>query len=67
MDNKYSRLAFSIDEAALQANVCRDTIYAAIRDGQLEAKKAGRRTLIMADALRRYLDTLPTLRLPPAA
>lgn len=67
MDNKYSRLAFSIDEAALQANVCRDKIYAAIRDGQLEAKKAGRRTLIMSDALRRYLDALPSLRLPPAA
>ena len=67
MDNKYSRLAFSIEEAALQANVCRDEVYAAIQDGQLEAKKAGRRTLIMSDALRRYLDALPSLDCHPAA
>jgi excisionase family DNA binding protein len=57
------KMAFSIDEAAQQANVCRDSIYAAIRSGQLEAKKAGRRTLVMADALRRYLDALPSLQL----
>jgi excisionase family DNA binding protein len=61
------RMAYSIDEVAVQANIGRDKIYAAIRDGQLEAKKAGRRTLVMADALRRYLDALPSLQLPPAA
>ena len=58
-----TRMALSIDEAAQQANICRDKIYEAIRTGELEAKKVGRRTLVMADELRRYLDALPSLQL----
>jgi excisionase family DNA binding protein len=58
-----AQIAISIDEAARQANMCRDKIYDAIRKDQLKAKKAGRRTLIMADELRRYLDSLPSLKL----
>ena len=61
------RFAFSIDEAAMKAGVGRDKLYAAVRVGELEARKAGRRTLITAEALRRYLESLPTLQLPPAA
>jgi len=61
------KLAFTIDEAAFRADLGRDALYDAIREGKLEAKKKGRRTLITADALRRYLENLPTLQLPPAA
>ncbi|MGE0052928.1 MAG: helix-turn-helix domain-containing protein [Hyphomicrobium sp.] len=61
------RIALSIDEAARRANICRDKVYAAIRAGELKAKKAGRRTLIMTDDLQRFLDALPPLQLPPAA
>ena len=61
------RFAFSIDEAAMRAGLGRDKLYAAVRVGELEARKAGRRTLITAEALRRYLDNLPTLQLPPTA
>ena len=57
------RMALSIYEAAQQANICRDKIYGEIRTGKLQAKKVGRRTLIMADELRRYLDALPSLHL----
>ena len=58
------RLVYSLNEAATASNQGRDKIYAAIRDGALEAKKAGRRTLITAEALKRYIDNLPALRLP---
>lgn len=64
MNHESTRLALSVAEAAQQANVCRDKIYEAIRTGDLKAKKAGRRTLVMADDLRRYLDSLPPLMLP---
>lgn len=67
MEDKVEKLAFSIDEAAMRAGLGRDAIYAAVRQGKLEAKKMGRRTLVTADALRRYLDGLPSLQLPPAA
>jgi len=67
MDDAIIKMAFSVDEAAMRTGLGRDKIYAAIRDGNLEARKAGRRTLVTADALRRYLDSLPQLQLPPAA
>ena len=61
--SEIERLAFSVDEAALRAGVGRDKIYAAVKEGKLEARKAGRRTLVTADALRRFIDNLPTLQL----
>ena len=60
------RMALSVAEAAVEAGVGRDQVYAAIRDGRLQARKWGRRTLITCDALRRFLDNLPPLQLPTA-
>ena len=51
----------------MRAGVGRDAIYSAIREGKLEAKKMGRRTLVTAEALRLYLKNLPSLQLPPVA
>jgi excisionase family DNA binding protein len=59
------RIALSVAEAAVEAGVGRDQVYAAIREGRLEARKWGRRTIITYDALRRFLDSLPPLQLPP--
>jgi excisionase family DNA binding protein len=60
------RAAYSVAEAALLAGVGRDQVYAAIRDGSLEARKWGRRTIIPASSLQRFLMDLPPLRLPNA-
>jgi excisionase family DNA binding protein len=60
------RLALSVAEAAVEAGVGRDQVYAAIRDGRLEARKWGRRTVITYDALQQFLGNLPRLRLPLA-
>jgi excisionase family DNA binding protein len=59
------KIALSVSEAATEAGVGRDQVYGAIRDGRLEARKWGRRTLITYDALQRFLNGLPPLRLPP--
>jgi len=67
MDDKVEKMAFSVDEAAMRSGLGRDRIHGYIREGQLNARKAGRRTLITAEALRSFLDNLPTLKLPPAA
>jgi excisionase family DNA binding protein len=61
-----NKVAFSVDEIAVRTSCGRDAIYAAIRDGRLEAKKLGRRTIITETALRRFLDDLPALQLPAA-
>jgi excisionase family DNA binding protein len=67
MADQFTKLAFSIDEATQRTGLGRDKLYAAIRNGELEARKAGRRTLVTEEALRRYLANLPSLQLPPAA
>jgi excisionase family DNA binding protein len=62
--SKFIRAAYSIDEVAVSVGVGRDAIYKAIRDKRLQAKKIGpRRTIITADALHRYLESLPDLQL----
>ena len=61
------KLAFSVAEAAVYAGVCRDSIYGAIRQGGLRARKAGRRTLILRDDLEHYLHQLPDLALRETA
>ena len=61
------RIALSVAEAAIEVGVGRDQVYSAIRDGRLEARKWGRRTLITCSALQRFLNGLPPLQLPPAA
>jgi excisionase family DNA binding protein len=54
------RFAFSPVEAAVAAAVTRSRIFSAIRDNELVARKAGKRTLIEASELQRWLRSLPT-------
>jgi len=67
LGSRCRRMAMSVAEAAVEAGIGRDGIYAAIRDGRLEARKWGRRTLITDEALQQFLNGLPPLQLPPAA
>ena len=53
------KLAFNIDEAVSQSGLGRDSLYAAIKDGKLLARKAGRRTIVLAPDLAAYLRSLP--------
>ena len=61
-------LAYSIAEACSVARAGRTALYEAIRAGELRAVKRGRRTLVLADDLRDWLDNLPTVKpMPPPA
>jgi len=57
-----SSLAFSIAEASAQSGIGRTAIYEMINAGELVARKRGRRTLILADDLRRCLELLPPVK-----
>ncbi len=53
------KLALSIDETSRRTGICRDVIYRAIREGDLPARKCGRRTLILQPELQEFLNSLP--------
>jgi excisionase family DNA binding protein len=61
MDNQQTQLLFTVSEACSAARTGRTSLYEAIRTGALRARKRGRRTLILADDLRQWIEGLPAL------
>lgn len=51
--------AYSINELAAAGPPGRSTIFKAIKDGELIARKAGRRTIILKSDYEAYLAGLP--------
>jgi excisionase family DNA binding protein len=55
------RAAFSIAEVIARTGLGRDKVYGLIRDGQLVARKVGRRTLVVSSDLEKFLTYLPVI------
>jgi excisionase family DNA binding protein len=55
-----SPLALGIAEAATVAGIGRTTLYAAISGGELQARKVGKRTLILHKDLLDWLNSRPS-------
>ena len=55
-------LAHSIKEVVRLTGFGRTSVYAEIAEGRLVAHKIGRRTLVYADDLGRWLASQPTIR-----
>ena len=53
------QLALSAEGAAAQASCGRTTIFAAIKAGELKARKIGRRPIILDADLQSWLGSLP--------
>ncbi len=54
------KMAYSIAEACELLSVGRTTLYHAIKAGELQVSKIGRRTVIRAEFLRAFIDSRPT-------
>jgi excisionase family DNA binding protein len=60
------KLAFTIAEAVSSTGIGRTKLYALIKQGQLETRKLGARTLIPATSLRSLVAALPRSPKHPA-
>jgi excisionase family DNA binding protein len=54
-----SQILHSIPEVCSLTHTGRTSLYLAIRSGALRAVKRGRRTLVLEDDLRRWVQSLP--------
>ncbi len=56
---KYEPLAYRIDDAKRLIGCGTTRLYELIGAGVLDARKAGSRTIIVAESLRKYVENLP--------
>jgi excisionase family DNA binding protein len=60
-------MALTIAEVCAASRIGRTRVYEAIRAGELLARKHGRRTLVLSDDLKRWLEALPAVNPRPAS
>ena len=60
-------LTLSLEGATEYSGLTRSKLYELMGDRVIEARKSGRRVLIVTDSLRQYLEGLPPVNIRPTA
>jgi hypothetical protein len=59
-EQRFQKLAFSINDVVAVSGVGRTLVFAEIKLGRLVARKCGRRTIILQTDLQDWLNSLPS-------
>ena len=59
MSSNEARLAYSVDDTCNKLSIGRNKFYLEVAAGRIKVKKLGRRTLVPADEIDRWLKALP--------
>ncbi len=59
--------AYSVNETMAATGDSRAAFYKAVNDGRLKVRKNGRKTVVLAEDLQAYLDSLPVYQPRKAA
>lgn len=57
--SSFPKVSYSIPQAVDATGLSRSTLYEALKNGQLVARKCGARTVIEETELRRFVNALP--------
>ena len=60
-----TKSAYTINEAINEIGIGRTKLYAEIKAGKIEIRKIGRKSIILASELQRYLTELPYYKSSP--
>lgn len=55
-------ISMTLKDASAACGLGQTKLYELIGQGKLDARKAGRRTLIMSASLKRYIESLPSAK-----
>jgi excisionase family DNA binding protein len=58
-DNILTKQAYSIAEVKAELGIGQTKLYALIKEGKIKTHKIGARTIIKAESLKDFLDSLP--------
>lgn len=67
MTSEPTKLAYTIEEAVKVSGLGRTSLYHAHWEGRLIFRKNGKRTVVLADDLRKFLSGLPAASIEAAA
>jgi excisionase family DNA binding protein len=59
--------ALSVNQATKALSIHRATLYRELKAGHIEARKIGRKTVILIDEIERYLNSRPVAPISEAA
>jgi hypothetical protein len=54
-----SKISVTISEAVQMTGIGRSSLYILFREGKIQPRKSGKRTLVLVEELRRYVESLP--------